>query len=106
MKEYDSKLLSGFSCKYESVTEKALWQRCTRRIDIWEEVCRHSSKWLLRFFETKSVIKTQRRYRTQYGKEPPSDNAIRHWLKQFQGTGNVLHRKGTSRSSTLEGEIV
>jgi hypothetical protein len=28
------------------------------------------------FFETKSVIKKQRRYRTQYGKDPPSDNVI------------------------------
>jgi hypothetical protein len=32
------------------------------------------------FSETKSVVKTQRRYRTQYGKYPPSDNAIRRWL--------------------------
>jgi hypothetical protein len=40
------------------------------------------------FFETKSVIKTQ------YGKEPPPDKAIRRWLKQFQETGRVLHRKG------------
>jgi arsenate reductase-like glutaredoxin family protein len=47
---------------------------------------------VLRFFETKSVM-TQRRYRAQYGKYPPSDNAIRRWLKQFQETSNVLHRK-------------
>jgi hypothetical protein len=32
---------------------------------------------VLCFFETKSVIKTQRCYRTQYGKDPPSDNVIR-----------------------------
>jgi hypothetical protein len=31
---------------------------------------------VLWFSETKSVIKTQRHYRTQYGKDPPSDNAI------------------------------
>jgi hypothetical protein len=41
---------------------------------------------VLRFFETKSVIKTQRRYRAQYGKYPPSDNAIRRWLK-LEGAG-------------------
>jgi hypothetical protein len=40
-------------------------------------------------FETKSVIKMQRRYRAQYGKAPPSDNAIRRWVKQFQETGSV-----------------
>jgi transposase-like protein len=31
----------------------------------------------------------QRLYRTQYGKDPTSDNAIRRWLKQFQDTGSV-----------------
>jgi hypothetical protein len=55
---------------------------------------------VLWFFETKSVIKTQRRYRTQYGRDPPSDDAIRRRLKQFQETDNVLHRKGAGRPST------
>jgi hypothetical protein len=33
--------------------------------------------WVLWFFEEKkSVIKMQRCYRTQYGKDPPSNNAI------------------------------
>ncbi|GBL72709.1 hypothetical protein AVEN_127946-1 [Araneus ventricosus] len=49
---------------------------------------------VLWFFETKSVITTQRRFRTTYKKDPPSDNAIRRWLTQFQETGSVLHRKG------------
>jgi hypothetical protein len=45
------------------------------------ELWRHTLKWRLfnvRFwlFETNSVIKTQRRYRTQYGEDPPLDNAI------------------------------
>jgi hypothetical protein len=47
---------------------------------------------VLWFFETKSVIRMQRRDRTQYGKDPPSDNSIRRWLKQFQKTGSVLHQ--------------
>jgi hypothetical protein len=53
---------------------------------------------VLRFFETKSVIKMQLRYRAQYGIDPPSDNATRRWLKQFQDTGNVLHRKGAGNA--------
>jgi hypothetical protein len=57
------------------------------------------------FFETKSVIKTQRRYRTQYGKDPPPDNAIRLWLKQFQEIGSVLHRKGAGRPSTSQEDV-
>jgi hypothetical protein len=49
--------------------------------------------------------KTQRRYRTQYGKDPPSGNAIRRWLKQFQETGSVLHRKGAGRPSTSQEDV-
>jgi hypothetical protein len=30
------------------------------------------------------------RYRTQYREDPPSDNAIRSWLNQFQETGSVV----------------
>jgi hypothetical protein len=60
---------------------------------------------MLWFFETKSVIKEQHLYGAQYGKDPPSDKAIRRWLKQFQETGRVLHRKGTRRSNTSQ-EVV
>jgi hypothetical protein len=60
---------------------------------------------VLWFFETKSVIKTQRRYRTQYGKDPPSDIAIRRWLKQFQETSSVLHRNGARRPSTSQEDV-
>jgi hypothetical protein len=45
---------------------------------------------VLWFFKRKSVIKTHHRCRTQYGKDPHSDNAIRHWLEQFQETGSVV----------------
>jgi hypothetical protein len=30
-------------------------------------------------------------------KNPPSENAIRCWLKQFKETRSVLHRKGSGR---------
>jgi hypothetical protein len=45
---------------------------------------------VLWFFETKSDMKTQRLYRTQYGKDPPSGNAIQRWLQQFQEADSVL----------------
>jgi hypothetical protein len=60
---------------------------------------------VLWFFETKSIIKMHRRYRTEHGKAPPSDNAIRRWLKQFQEIGRVLHRKGAGRSSTSQEDV-
>jgi hypothetical protein len=68
--------------EYESVTQKVLFGNAVlaalmsgRKYDVIPQIWR-------------------RRYRTQYGKDPPSDNAIRRWLKQFQETGSVLHRKG------------
>ncbi|GBM05117.1 hypothetical protein AVEN_124310-1 [Araneus ventricosus] len=60
---------------------------------------------VLWFFETKSVITTQRRFRTTYKKDPPSDNSIRRWLTQFQETGSVLHRKGAGRPSTSQENV-
>jgi hypothetical protein len=60
---------------------------------------------VLWFFETKSSIKMQRHYRSQYGKDSPSDKTIRRRLKQFQETGSVLHRKGTGRPSTLQEDV-
>jgi hypothetical protein len=35
-------------------------------------------------------------------KDPPWDNAIQHWLQQFQATSSVLHQTGVERLSTLE----
>jgi hypothetical protein len=60
---------------------------------------------LLWFLESNFVIKIKRRYRTQYGKDPPLDNAIRRCLKQFQEASNVLHRKGARRPSASQ-EVV
>ncbi|GBM88624.1 hypothetical protein AVEN_207120-1 [Araneus ventricosus] len=60
---------------------------------------------VLWFFETKSVITTQRRFRTTYKKDPPSDNSIRRWLTQFQETGSVLHRKGAGRPNVSQENV-
>jgi hypothetical protein len=37
-------------------------------------------------FEKKSVTQTQRNYRTQFNKQPPSDKAIRDWQRCFLET--------------------
>jgi hypothetical protein len=64
-----------------------IWNRCTRRVDVWKKIWHHASKW--RLFK-RTVTKRQRPYRTQYGKDPHPDNAIRRWLKQFQEPGSVV----------------
>ena len=42
------------------------------------------------FIETKSDIQTQRKYRTKYGRDPPSRPLIYQWHKKFVETGSVL----------------
>jgi hypothetical protein len=48
-------------------------------------------------FETKSVTQTQRNYRTQFNKQPPSDYAIRDWQRRFLETGSVHDRERSGR---------
>jgi ketopantoate hydroxymethyltransferase len=57
---------------------------------------------VLRFFETKTVIKRQGSYRIQYGKDRYSDNAIGRWLKQFQEAGSVAAAIETVTQQMLE----
>jgi hypothetical protein len=52
-------------------------------------IVREKAICILWFLETKSDIKMQRRCGTQYGKDPPLDNAIPRWVEQFQKAGGV-----------------
>ena len=60
------------------------------------------------FIEAKSDVQTQRRYRTKYGKDPPSCSSIRRWHKKFMETGSVLDgvRSGRPRPSVENIESV
>ena len=49
------------------------------------------------FIETKSDVQIQRRYRTKYGKNPPSCSSNRRWHKKFMETGSVLDAVRTGR---------
>ena len=53
------------------------------------------------FIETKSDLQTQRRYRTKYGKDPPSRSSIHRWYKKFMKTGSVLNVVGSSSSAEI-----
>jgi hypothetical protein len=101
------KLLTGD----RSVTQKGLFDNAVlaalmsgRKYDLIPHSgnCSRETMYVPWFFEIKSVIKRHRRYRTQYGKDPLSDNVIRRWLKQYQETGSVLRRKGTGRLKTSQ----
>jgi hypothetical protein len=49
------------------------------------------------FWDKKSVTQTQRNYRAQFSKQPPSDYAIRDWQRCFLATGSVHDRKRSGR---------
>ena len=53
------------------------------------------------FIETKSDVQTRRRYRTKYGKDPPSRSLIRRWRKKCMETGSVLDAVRSSSSSEI-----
>jgi hypothetical protein len=53
-------------------------------------------------FQTKSVIQTQRNYRAQFNKQPPSDYAIRDWQRRFLETGSVHDRKRSGRQGVSD----
>jgi hypothetical protein len=99
--------------EYECVTHKVLFRDAVlatlmsgRKYDIPQHCdCSRESNVHTSFFKIKSVIKQQRRYRTQYGKAPPLDNTILRWLRQFQQTGIVLHQKGAGKPSTSEENV-
>ena len=56
-------------------------------------------------WELKSIILVQRRYRMQYGKDPPTHQSILHWCWQFQATGSVLHCKRAGRPSVSDIDV-
>jgi hypothetical protein len=84
--------------EYKNIIQKVLFDiavlsalMCGRKYVIPQnDDCSSEARCVLWFFETESVIKTQRRYITQYGRDLPSDNAIRLRLKQFQETCRVV----------------
>ena len=42
------------------------------------------------FIDTKSDVQTQQKYRTKYGRDPPSRPSFYQWHKKFVETGSVL----------------
>jgi hypothetical protein len=52
------------------------------------------------FVKLKSPTLVQRQFRRLYKKAAPTRVTIRRWLKQFEDTGSVLHKKGAGRPRT------
>ena len=50
----------------------------------------------------KSVVTVQRAFRAKYAKDPPTEETIRAWYKQFTETGCLCKQKSSGRPSTTE----
>jgi len=57
------------------------------------------------FIETKSDMQTQRKYRSKYGRDPPSCPSICAWHRKFMETGTVLDKGRSGRPRTSEENI-
>ena len=57
------------------------------------------------FIETKSVVQTQRNYRSKYGRDPPSRPSIRLWHKKFMETGTVFDARRSGRPRCRLAEV-
>jgi hypothetical protein len=93
--------------EYEGVTQKVLFGNAAlaalmsgRKYDVIPQNGDCSRESNVRTSVFRDKVRYQNATSLQNSVDPPSDNAIRRWLKQFQETGSVLHRKGVGRPST------
>ena len=56
---------------------------------------------VLEFAKTDSIVAVQRRFRTMYHTEPPTDKSVREWYTKLQQSGSLCaaKRKGRPGSS-------
>ena len=60
---------------------------------------------VLWYHKLKSPIAVQRKFRNEFGQDPPHTNSIKRWFKNFMETGHILDRK-RSLPSSIDEEIV
>ena len=57
---------------------------------------------VLWYNELKSPTAVQRKFRNEFGQDPPHTNSIKSWFKNFMETGSILDRKRSGRPSIDE----
>ena len=56
---------------------------------------------VLQFAKCESIVMVQRRFHTQYHKDPPTDKPIRTWYNNFEQTGGLSAGKRTGQPSPI-----
>ena len=54
---------------------------------------------VLWYNELKSPTAVQRKFRNEFGQDPPHTNSIKRWFKNFMETGSILDCKRSGRPS-------
>ena len=54
------------------------------------------------YHKLKSPTAVQRKFRNEFGQDPPHTNSIKRWFKNFMETGSILNRKRSGRPSIGE----
>ena len=57
---------------------------------------------VLWYHKLKSPTAVQRKFRNEFGRDPPHTNSIKRWLKNFMETGSILDGKRSGRPSIDE----
>ena len=57
---------------------------------------------VLRYQQLKSPTAVQRKFRNEFGQNPPHTNSIKKWFKNFMETCRILDRKRSGRPSIDE----
>ena len=57
---------------------------------------------VLRYHKLKSPTSVQRKFRNEFGQDPPHTNSIRRWFKNLMETSSILDRKRLGRPSIDE----
>ena len=60
---------------------------------------------VLRYHKLKSPTAVQRKFRNEFGQDPPHTNSIKRWFKNFMETGSILDCKRSGRPSIDEETI-
>ena len=61
---------------------------------------------ILWYHKLKLPTAVQRKFRNEFGKDPPHTNSIKRWFKNFMETGSILARKRSGRPSIDEETVV
>jgi hypothetical protein len=57
------------------------------------------------YAELGSTFAVERRFRTEYYRDPPDDKRIKEWKAEFLETGSVAKRHGSGRARTSEEDV-